>query len=100
MNFHNYFVYITTNVSKNVLYTGMTNDIKRRLFEHNEDSKGQKLFFAGKYNCTYLIYYERFQNVKDAIRREKEIKGWTRIKKEKLISEFNPEWRFLNEDEF
>ncbi|NOU17930.1 MAG: GIY-YIG nuclease family protein [Bacteroidales bacterium] len=99
MKQHNYFAYITTNQSKTVIYTGVTNDLKRRLFEHEEDSHGQKLFFAGKYNCYHLVYYERFQFVQDAIRREKEIKGWKRSKKDYLISEFNPEWRFLNDDE-
>jgi len=99
MRHHNYFVYITTNKSKTVLYTGVTNDLKRRLSEHENDSKESKLFFAGKYNCFHLVYFEHFQNIEDAIRREKEIKGWRRSKKTALIEEFNSEWRFLNEVE-
>ena len=99
MKQHNYYVYITSNKNKTVLYTGVTNDLKRRLFEHEEDSNGPKLFFAGKYNCYHLAYYERFQYIQDAIKREKEIKGWKRIKKENLISQLNPEWNFLNKDE-
>lgn len=93
----NYFTYILTNKNKTVLYTGVTNNLKRRLYEHKEDALGQKKTFAGKYNCYYLVYYERFQLIDHAIKREKEIKGWKRDKKEKLISEFNSEWKFLND---
>jgi len=95
---HNYFVYITTNKSKKILYTGVTNNLKRRLWEHEEDSKNKKLHFAGKYNCFYLVYWERFEYVEFAIKREKQIKGLLRSKKDLLISEFNPEWRFLNDE--
>ena len=93
---HNYFVYILTNKNKTVLYTGVTNELKNRLFWHEEDSKNRKTHFTGKYNVFYLLYYERFQDVEQAIAREKQIKGWSRAKKEKLICEFNPEWNFLN----
>jgi len=82
-----------------VLYTGVTNDLRRRLFEHESDSKDSKLFFAGKYNCFNLIYFEHFQNIEDAIKREKELKGWNRKNKVKLIEGLNPEWRFLNDIE-
>ena len=95
---HNYFVYITTNKNKKVLYTGVTNDLKRRLFEHKEDSNNLKKHFAGKYNCFYLVYFERFQFIEHAILREKEIKGWLRSKKDNLINNFNSEWKFLNEE--
>jgi len=95
---HNYFVYITTNIGKTVLYTGVTNELKNRLFWHKEDAFGRKTHFTGKYNAFYLVYYERFQDIEQAILREKQIKGWLRIKKEKLITEFNPEWRFLNDE--
>lgn len=94
---HNYFVYITTNYNKTVLYTGVTNNLKKRLSEHYNDSINTKSHFAGKYKCIYLIYWERFTYIQHAILREKEIKGWTRNKKEILISNFNPEWDFLNE---
>ena len=97
---HNYFVYITTNKTKQVLYTGVTNDLKRRLFEHEEDSKTLKKHFTGKYNCYYLVYFERFQYIDHAIEREKEIKGWVRKKKLELIRSFNPEFKFLNEELF
>jgi putative endonuclease len=94
---HNYFVYITTNKSKEILYTGVTNNLKRRLIEHIEDSNTKKAHFTGKYNCIYLVYWERFQYIEHAIKREKQIKGLLRIKKELIISEFNPDWTFLNE---
>jgi putative endonuclease len=95
---HNYFVYITTNISKKVLYTGVTNNLKKRLYQHEEDAKTKKRHFTGKYNCFYLIYYERFEWIEHAIAREKQIKGWTRDKKIKMITDFNKEWRFLNNE--
>ena len=95
---HNYYIYITTNRTKKVLYTGITNELRRRLWEHQQDAQTEKRTFAGKYNCYYLIYWERFQYVEHAIDREKEIKGWVRRKKEDLINTFNPAWRFLNEE--
>lgn len=95
---HNYFVYIVTNFKKTVLYTGVTNDLRTRVLEHKSDSLGVKKSFAGRYNCHYLIYWERFQYVDHAIDREKEIKGWKRSKKENLINDFNPSWRFLNDE--
>ncbi len=94
----NYFTYILTNKNKTVLYTGVTNNLKRRIFEHKEDALGKKKTFAGKYNCYNLVYFERLQYIEHAIKREKEIKGWVRRKKEKLILGFNPEWRFLNDE--
>ncbi len=95
---HNYYVYITTNVDKTVLYVGVTNDLARRLFEHERDSVEKKSHFAGKYNCIYLVYWERFPEITLAIDREKQIKGWTRAKKDALIATMNPEWKFLNEE--
>ncbi|MEP5611636.1 MAG: GIY-YIG nuclease family protein [Cyclobacteriaceae bacterium] len=94
---HNYFVYIATNKLKTVLYTGMTNDLRTRMEQHGADALNGGKSFAGKYNCFNLIYWERFQYVRHAIEREKEIKGWKRFKKEKLINEQNPEWIFLND---
>jgi putative endonuclease len=94
---YNFFVYMTTNSTKNVIYVGVTNDLNRRLFEH-ESNKGNNNSFAGKYYCYYLIHYERFSNIEHAIEREKEIKKWRREKKIALIESFNPEWRFLNKE--
>ena len=97
MKQHNDFVYIVTNLKKTVLYTGVTNDLLQRLIEHYINRNSEQTF-AGKYQCHYLIYFERFQYIDQAIKREKQIKGWTRKKKEDLINEENPGWKFLNED--
>ena len=93
---YNHFVYIVTNQYRTTLYVGVTNNIQRRLEQHYFDSQNAKKSFAGKYNCTYLMYYEGFKNAKSAINREKQIKKWRREKKNKLISEFNPKWEALN----
>ena len=92
---HNYFVYMMTNKHKNVLYIGVTNDLERRVYEHKT---GQFKGYTNKYNCHYLIYYEHFSHIDHAIDREKEIKKWRREKKDKLISSFNPDWHFLNDE--
>lgn len=80
---HNYFVYITTNPAKTVLYIGVTNELKKRMFEHLED-KGTLKSFAGKYYCYNLIYYERFQQIEHAIEKRKTIKK-VEQKKERTI---------------
>jgi putative endonuclease len=95
---HNYYVYILTNFRKAVLYTGVTNNLSKRDYQHQEEAKTGGKSFTARYNCIHLVYYERFQYIDHAIAREKEIKGWTRKKKDLLISEFNPEWRFLDPD--
>ena len=94
---HNYYVYILTNKTKTVLYTGVTNNLKERLYFHNHPVPFSKAFTA-KYKCHYLIYHEHFFKIADAIKKEKQIKGWSRAKKEELISVFNPSWNFLNQD--
>lgn len=96
---HNYFVYIITNPDKTVLYIGVTNDLKRRLFEH-EENKGKSNSFAAKYYCYKLLYVEHFSNVSHAIEREKQLKKWSRKKKEDLIKIKNPNWNFLNDEMF
>ena len=95
MKRHEYYVYITTNPNRTVLYIGMTNDIGRRLVEHYAN-RGEKNSFAGKNYCYCLIYLEMYQYVNNAIDRETELKDWNRDKKEELISAFNPKWKFLN----
>ncbi|MGM5469172.1 GIY-YIG nuclease family protein [Flavobacteriaceae bacterium LMO-SS05] len=94
---HNYYVYILTNKAKTVLYTGVTNDLKRRLSFHKNPVPFSKAFTA-KYKCYYLLYYEHFFEIDDAIKREKQIKGWSRAKKDALITNFNLSWSFLNEE--
>ncbi|QKG80798.1 GIY-YIG nuclease family protein [Tenuifilum thalassicum] len=98
LGLHNYFVYIVTNATKTVLYVGVTNNLRARLYQHMQDAITDKLHFTGKYNAYFLVYWERFDSIEDAISREKQLKGWRRSKKEALISEFNPEWRFLNDE--
>lgn len=95
MKQHNYFVYITTNPGKTVLYVGVTHDLVSRLHQHYE-SRGKTDTFAGKYYCYNLLYWERYQYIQHAIDREKEIKKWRREKKEALIHSMNPAWKFLN----
>lgn len=98
MHSHNYYVYITTNKNKTVLYTGVTGNISARLWFHEEGAKLNKNNFTSRYNCYNLIYWEHFTDVHAAITRETQIKGLKREKKEALINAFNPGWRFLNED--
>lgn len=97
MKSHNYFVYITTNPKKTVLYVGVTNDLENRMLEHFRNS-GHPGTFAGRYYCYNLIYYERYTDINQAIAREKEIKRWRREKKKALIDILNPGWRFLNQE--
>jgi putative endonuclease len=97
MKSHNYFVYITTNPKRTTLYVGITNDLPRRLYEHFLNC-GDASTFAGKYYCYNLIYFERHTQVQHAIEREKEIKKWSRAKKENLIISQNPFWKFLNQE--
>ena len=93
-NMKTYYVYIMTN-RKGTLYTGMTNDLTRRVYEHrNKLVKG----FTEQYNINRLIYYEDTDDVTEAIAREKQIKGWTRKKKIELIRKMNPKFKDLCED--
>lgn len=89
-----YYIYILTNWSNNVLYTGVTNNLERRLYEHkNKLVKG----FTEKYNINKLVYFDSTTDVLAAIAREKQIKGWTRHKKNNLIESINPHWDDLSE---
>jgi putative endonuclease len=99
MKNHNYYVYIVTNPTKTVLYTGVTNDLLQRITEHYLN-RGNTRTFAGKYYCYYLLFFERYQYIQDAIKREKQIKGLKREKKELMIKEVNPTNTFLNTDVF
>ena len=85
-----YRVYILTNSDNNVLYVGVTNDLQKRLLQHRNN-----IFdgFTARYNIHKLVYAEEFQDIYDAIAREKQIKSWSRARKIALISEFNPAWR-------
>jgi putative endonuclease len=88
-----YYVYIMTSPT-GTLYTGMTNDLKRRVYEHKQKLKDG---FTKKYNVTRLAYYEETSDVHAALAREKEIKKWRRSKKIALIKSMNPKWQDLSE---
>ena len=92
---HNYYIYILTNKNKTVLYTGVTNDLKQRLHFHTNPLPFSKAFTT-RYKCFYLLYFEHYTEIEIAIQREKQIKGWSRVKKNTIISDFNPKWEFLN----
>ena len=88
-----FFVYMMTNRSRVVLYPGITNDLVRRIWEHqNAEIKG----FTKNYKVNRLVYYENFDDPRDAISREKEIKGWRRSKKNALVERMNPKWADLS----
>jgi len=90
-----YYVSMLTNGHKNLLYTGVTKDLVRRVYEHKHHmDKGS---YTDRYNIENLIYYECTSDVKSAIEREKQIKGWNRKRKEKLIASKNPNWDDLYE---
>ncbi len=91
----NGFVYILTNKTHSVLYTGVTSDLVRRMREHKS---GAVPGFTAKYKTTELVYYESAGSIRSAIEREKQIKAGSRRKKLDLIDAMNPEWRDLADD--
>ena len=88
-----YFVYILTNKTNKVLYTGVTNNLERRLYEHKNHLVDG---FSSKYNTNKLVYYEVSEYIESAIAREKQIKAYRRDKKIALINESNSEWKDLS----
>ena len=97
MKDHIYFVYIISNKHNNVIYTGVTNNLERRMLEHKSKFNAS---FTAKYNCNKLVYFEEFQWIQDAIAREKQLKGGSRLKKMNLINSMNPGWVDLSIDWF
>ena len=95
MKNHSYFIYILTNKTKRVLYTGVTNNLERRVLEHKAKFNTG---FTYKYNCNKLIYFEEYQWIVEAIAREKQIKGGSRQKKIDLVNSLNPLWNDLSKD--
>ncbi len=94
-NIHQYYLYILSNKKNETLYIGVTNDLERRMFEHkNKLVEG----FTSKYGLDKLIYFETYQYVNDAIKREKNMKKWKRQWKINLIEEDNANWEDLSED--
>ena len=88
-----YYVYILSNWSDSVLYIGVTRNLPRRLYEHRN---GLSDGFTKKYNIHKLVYFEETTDVYSAISREKQLKGWSRKKKNDLIMKENPEWKDLS----
>ena len=91
-----YYVYILANSHKSVIYTGITNDLVRRVYKHKNHL--DKHSFTARYNIENLVYFEQTTDVESAIAREKQIKSWNRKKKEKLIESMNPTWTDLYEN--
>ncbi|MDF2450429.1 MAG: putative endonuclease containing a domain [Bacteroidota bacterium] len=89
-------VYILTNQGNTTLYTGVTSNIIKRLYEHRTGT--YKMSFTSKYALNKLVYYEVFLRIEDAIAREKQIKGGSRLKKENLIISINPNWNDLSKE--
>ena len=95
--YHTYYVYIITNKYRSTYYIGMTNNLKNRLTQHIENIENGTKTYASKYQLQYLVYYEKYTWVQQAIAREKELKGWRRQKKLDLIRSYNSTFEFLNE---
>ncbi len=93
---YTYYTYILTNRGRTVLYIGVTNNMGVRLIQHKESADRNDKSFTARYKCYFLIHYETFNWVNEAITREKELKGWSRKKKDELINLHNPNWEFLN----
>lgn len=92
---NNYYVYILTNWNDTVMYIGVTNDLHRRLYEHKHSLVDG---YTKKYHVHKLVYFEQTTDVRAAIAREKQLKGWRRSKKNTLVETLNPAWRDLSED--
>ena len=88
-----YYVYILSNITNSTIYTGVTNNLAKRVYEHknNMDPTG----FTARYHVHKLVYYEATTDIRAAIEREKQIKGWNRARKNKLIDSMNPRWEDL-----
>ncbi len=91
---HRYFVYLLSTRNYKLLYVGVTNDLKRRLQEH---ISGRWDGYTKRYQVHFLLFFEEFKYINDAIKREKELKGWSRKKKLALIKSKNPQLNFLND---
>ena len=85
-----YYVYMMTNKYRNVLYTGVTNDLIRRVYEHRNHLIRDS--FTARYHITNLVYFEMTEDIRSAIEREKQIKSWNRARKEALVESQNPTW--------
>ncbi|RWU06290.1 GIY-YIG nuclease family protein [Pedobacter chitinilyticus] len=89
-------IYITTNYQRSTLYIGVTSDLPYRIYQHR--SKVYPASFTAKYDLTLCVYYEVFTTIQEAIAREKQLKRWSRTKKEMLINQINREWKDLSSE--
>src|SRR5579859_4748179 len=96
MKEHTYYVYILTNATRRPFYTGVTNSVVSRTDQHKQ--KIVENSYTARYNLSRLVYFEQYQYVREAIRREKQLKNWSRKKKIALIEAMNPKWDDLNRD--
>ncbi|HEX8310440.1 MAG TPA: GIY-YIG nuclease family protein [Chthoniobacteraceae bacterium] len=94
---HDYFLYLLRSKGGTALYIGVTNDLERRLWDHRNPEAAS---FTAKYHCVNLVYYEHFADVNAALAREKQLKGWTRKKKNALVERVNPRWHDLSSELF
>jgi len=92
-NIYQFWIYCMTNKYNNVLYIGVTNDLTRRIKEHKS---GEIAGFTKKYNCEKLVYFEEYNQIEEAITREKQLKNWKREWKNELITKTNPSWEDLS----
>ncbi|HEU5095960.1 MAG TPA: GIY-YIG nuclease family protein [Reyranella sp.] len=95
MREHRYWVYIMTSSSLSTMYIGVTNDLGRRVAEHRAGLGSE---FAKNYRVTRLVYAEEYEQIDEAIAREKQLKGWKRIRKNELVRAANPEWKDLMQE--
>src|SRR5205807_4355976 len=95
---NDYWVYIVTNNTRSTLYIGVTSELRVRMWQHRAgDGPGT---FSQRYHCAHLVYFEHYREIRDAIAREKQLKGWRRAKKNALIATLNPHWGDLAADWF
>lgn len=90
------FVYLLTNTHKTVLYCGVTSGLQKRVYQHAHSLHGSDAFTT-RYNCIFLVYCEAYSYIMQAIEREKQIKGYSRKKKNELVETLNPSWHFLSD---
>jgi len=90
---NDYWVYIVSNNTRSTLYIGVTSELERRVWEHRTSAKAGS--FSARYHCVFLVYHEHYREIRDAIAREKQLKGWRREKKNALIATLNPQWEDL-----
>lgn len=93
---NDYWVYIVSNNTRSTLYIGVTNELEGRVWAHRTGAKPGS--FSERYHCGHLVYFEHYREVRDALAREKQLKGWRRTRKNALIATLNPHWDDLAAD--